>query len=155
MLFQFSPSSSNGVKWNEKISFALSAEELGLLVTQLPYHPVNFVREIMSGQDSGLNSERYNVVSDDNSVTKTLTATPIEGASIHFEIDYMKNGIGGQMPPPNTSESNCQSAPMRVVVQAGEWEVLKSIAHESIPYLVGWSKLMDIAILDAVRNREK
>eukprot|EP00551_Chaetoceros_affinis_P001425 CAMPEP_0203641468 /NCGR_PEP_ID=MMETSP0088-20131115/6781_1 /ASSEMBLY_ACC=CAM_ASM_001087 /TAXON_ID=426623 /ORGANISM="Chaetoceros affinis, Strain CCMP159" /LENGTH=181 /DNA_ID=CAMNT_0050496921 /DNA_START=257 /DNA_END=802 /DNA_ORIENTATION=- len=155
MMFQFSPTSSSGIKWNENITFALSAEELGLLVSQLPYHPVTFVRELTSRQGSAFNDEKYDIVSDDDSVMKTFIVTPIEGASVHFEIDFKKNGIGGQMPPANSAErANGLSAPMRVVLQAGEWEVLKSLAQESIPYLLGWRKLMDIAIEDAIKNRE-
>jgi hypothetical protein len=155
MMFQFSPSSRSGIQWDEQISFALSAEELGLLVTQLPFHPVTFARHLVSDKGGGMNNGgRYDdIISNDDGVMKTMTVTPIEGAAISFEIDYKKNGVGGQVPPSGTSESNYQSAPMLLTVEAGEWEVLKLVAQESIPSLVGWKKLMDIATDEAITNR--
>jgi hypothetical protein len=145
MMFQFSPSSRTGIQWNKKIILALNVEELGLLVSQLPFHAVTFTRDIVGNNGDGMNEGRYNTISDDDSVVKTLSVTPLDGASIRFEIDYKKNGVGGQVPPNGTNENNFDSAPMHITVQAGEWEVLKSLAQESLPSLLGWKKLMDIA----------
>lgn len=145
MMFQFSPSSRTGIQWNKKIILALNVEELGLLVSQLPFHAVTFTRDIVGNNGEGRNEGRYNTISDDDSVVKTLSVTPLDGASIRFEIDYKKNGVGGQVPPNGTNENNFDSAPMHITVQAGEWEVLKSLAQESLPSLLGWKKLMDIA----------
>ena len=38
-----------------------------------------------------------------------------------------------------------QDTPLEVTVQAGEFEVVKSIFQSSIPYLLGWSALMDLS----------
>jgi hypothetical protein len=38
-----------------------------------------------------------------------------------------------------------QTTPIEVTVQAGEFEVLKSIFQTSIPYILGWNTTMDIA----------
>lgn len=38
-----------------------------------------------------------------------------------------------------------QTTPIEVTLQAGEWEVFKSIFQTSIPYLLGWNTTMDIA----------
>ena len=156
LMFQFSPSTQSGIKWNDQISFALSAEELGLLINQLPFHDVKFSRKLLSDNGDGMSGKRYNLVSDDDDgVFKTLTATPIEGAAILFEIDYKKDGVGGQSPPPGTNEHNWSHAPLNIIIQAGEWEVLKSIATDSIPSILGWRSSMEIALEDAVVNRDR
>jgi hypothetical protein len=38
-----------------------------------------------------------------------------------------------------------QTTPLEVMIQAGEFEVLKSIFQTSIPYILGWNTTMDIA----------
>ena len=38
-----------------------------------------------------------------------------------------------------------QPTPLEITIQAGEFEVLKSIFQTSIPYLLGWNTTMDIA----------
>ena len=38
-----------------------------------------------------------------------------------------------------------QTTPIEVTVQAGEFEVLKSIFQTSSPYILGWNTTMDIA----------
>ena len=152
MMFSFIPSTASRVQWNNKISFALSPEELGLLTTQIPFHPVTFTRELKA-YSSGMNNDRYASISDDESVSKTLTIIPVEGAAISFEIDYKKNGVGGQIPPANLNENYDDLAPLNIVVQTGEWEVLRLAVQESIPLLIGWTKLMDVALNNAVAKR--
>lgn len=39
---------------------------------------------------------------------------------------------------------------MEISIQAGEWEVLKSIFQTSIPYLLGWNTTLDIASAHAI-----
>jgi hypothetical protein len=39
---------------------------------------------------------------------------------------------------------------MKVVIQAGEFEIFKSIFQTSIPYLLGWNTTMDIASAAAI-----
>jgi hypothetical protein len=39
---------------------------------------------------------------------------------------------------------------LEVTIQAGEFEVIKSIFQTSIPYLLGWNTSMDIASAAAI-----
>lgn len=154
MMFQFSPSTQSGVQWNNQISFALQVEELGLLINQLPFHDVKFTRKLGGDHGNGMNGKRYNVVSDnDDGVYKTLTVTPIEGAAILLEVDYKKDGVGGQTPPADSNEHNWSYAPMSIILNAGEWEVVRLISQDSIPSILGWRASMDIATNDAIANR--
>ena len=43
-----------------------------------------------------------------------------------------------------------QSTPLEVTLQAGEFEVVKSIFQTSIPYLLGWNATMDLAAAAAI-----
>ena len=43
-----------------------------------------------------------------------------------------------------------QSTPLEITIQAGEFEVFKSICQTSIPYLLGWNTCMDIASAAAI-----
>ena len=45
---------------------------------------------------------------------------------------------------------NNQSGPLEVTLQAGEFEVVKSIFQTSIPYLLGWNATMDLAAAAAI-----
>mmetsp|Transcript_6705 Transcript_6705/g.7580 ORF Transcript_6705/g.7580 Transcript_6705/m.7580 type:complete len:289 (-) Transcript_6705:303-1169(-) len=151
ILFELSPITGNNINWGEMIKFALSVEELGLMISQLPFHQVRFVRQLNSMDGDGMNGSRYNTITNDESIEKTLTLTPSDGAAIMLELDYMKNGVGGQLPPMNTGEST--TAPQHILLQAGEWEVIRAIVQDSIPSLAGWKLLMDVAAKDALTNR--
>lgn len=156
MIFEFIPVNQSGIQWQRGISFALKPEEMGLLINQIPIYPVSFTRTLVAdvgGGMNGMDGGRYDMVSDDDSVFKTLTVSPIEGAAISFQIDYVKNGIGGQVPPLNSTERNYECAPLDLNVQAGEWECLKLTAQKAIPLLTGWESLMEIAIKDAMVSR--
>ena len=48
----------------------------------------------------------------------------------------MKDGIGGQTPPSAAMNETSISAPLEVVVEAGEWEVVLSLLRDSIPQLL-------------------
>ena len=43
------------------------------------------------------------------------------------------------------SNPKMQTTPLEVTLQAGEFEVFKSIFQTSIPYILGWNTTMDIA----------
>ena len=45
----------------------------------------------------------------------------------------------------NTFSIQMQTTPLEVTLQAGEFEVIKSIFQTSIPYILGWNTTMDIA----------
>ena len=109
-------------------------------------------------------------------IEKVLTVVPGEGGTVAFTIDYAKDGVPGQTPPGTEGlpVSYCmlvfyhillhfllfltlalnyimiQITPMKVVIQAGEFEVFKSIFQTSIPYLLGWNTTMDIASAAAI-----
>ncbi len=158
MIFEFIPASQSGIQWQRGISFALKPEEMGLLINQIPIYPVSFTRTLFAdvqnvGDGNGMDGGRYDMVSDDDSVFKTMTVRPVDGAAISFQIDYIKNGIGGQVPPLNSTERNYECAPLDLNVQAGEWECLKLTAQKAIPLLIGWESLMEVAMKDAFVSR--
>ena len=159
LLFEFSPANGGnqpGWKWDEKIGFALSVEEIGLLISQLPHYGVTLTRKVGGDQSSGFNGGSYNLVSSSSNETidKVLTAQPGDGATIIFRVDYMKDGVGGQIPPAAATNETSTAAPLEVMVEAGEWEVMLSIFKESIPYLLGWNKMMSIGVENALQNRD-
>ena len=43
-----------------------------------------------------------------------------------------------------------KGTPIEVTLQAGEFEVVKSIIQTSIPYLLGWNATMDLAAAAAI-----
>jgi hypothetical protein len=159
ILMEFSPANPGnqmGWTWDEKIKFALSVEEIGLLISQLPHYPVTLTRTVGGDQNRGFNGDSYNLVSSTSNETmdKVLTAEPGDGAIIKFRIDYMKDGVGGQIPPAAATNEISSSAPLEVVVEAGEWEVMLAIFKESIPHLLGWNKMMSIGVENAIQNRD-
>jgi hypothetical protein len=162
LLLEFSPKNEDnqkGFQWDEKISFALNVEELGLILSQLQHYSVTLSRRI-GGEPSSttFGASAYNLVSTNSSSTeymdKVLTVEPGEGATVTFRVDFMKDGMGGQKAPKFASNETSNSAPLHVVVEAGEWEVISSIFRESIPHLLGWNQMMDIAVHSAIKNRE-
>lgn len=159
MLLEFAPMNGGnqlGFQWDEKIGFALSVEEIGLLISQLPHYGVTLSRKLGGDQTSGFNGASYDLVSSttNESIEKVLTATPGDGATIIFRVDYMKDGVGGQLPPASATNEGSRSAPLEVAIEAGEWEVMLSLFRESLPYFCGWNKMMDIGIANAIQNRE-
>lgn len=159
MLLEFAPMNGGnqlGFQWDEKIGFALSVEEIGLLISQLPHYGVTLSRKLGGDQTSGFNGASYDLVSSttNESIEKVLTATPGDGATIIFRVDYMKDGVGGQLPPASATNEGSRSAPLEVAIEAGEWEVVLSLFRESLPYFCGWNKMMDIGIANAIQNRE-
>lgn len=161
MMLEFSPKNEEkGFNWSEKISFALTAEEMGLLLSQLPHYSVTLSRRIGGAEQGGFGGSAYNLVGaasagSNEYIDKVLTAEPGEGATIAFRIDYMKDGVGGLTAPVFAQNETSRSAPLHVVVEAGEWEVISTIFRDSIPHLLGWNQMMDISIHHAIQNREE
>jgi len=126
MLFEFAPRNAElgklSPKWKESVRFALSVEEVGLFVNQLPDNPVKIARGLPEDID------------------KVFSAVPGDLGSVRFEIDLVKDGVGGQEP----------SAPMVVTAQAGEVEVIRAILSSSISHLLGWNTLMEIELAQRV-----
>lgn len=144
IMLGFTPAASDGTRflWDQQIQMALSVEEVGLIVNQLPAHPVELSRSGSQGE-GGTAEGMMTGVPD-----KVLTISPGEGAMVTFALDYVLDGVGGQI---SQLDTNSVNAPMEVIAQAGEFEVVKLILQQSIPYLVGWPSMMDIAVGNAVR----
>ena len=77
---------------------------MGLLLSQLPGNGVGLSHKLYygnnnSGSDGEDNAEGggVRVVSGDLT-EKVLTVEPREGASVSFKVDFVKDGIGGQVP---------------------------------------------------------
>lgn len=137
MLLEFTPSSAErNYQWNDQVRFALSPEEVGLFCNQLPHHEIELSRRATSFYP-GEEDENNNLGAiTNNDPVKILKVSPRDGASVAFTIDFVKNGIGGQS----------EIGPLEVVAQAGEFEIIAAIMRSSLPVLVGWSPLVDIAL---------
>lgn len=145
LVLEFVPRNNTGAgfTWNAKQMFSLSVEEVGLCLSQLPNNPVELSHQTY---DNGNASSGVTQLAGDP-VEKVMTIEPGEGASLTFKLDYMKGGIGGQTPPGTEGLPN---TPIEITIQAGEFEVIKSICQTSIPYLLGWNTTMDIASAFAI-----
>lgn len=142
IFFEFTPFMGNRWQWNDKTAVSLSPEETGLLISQLPHYPVSLVRS--EGRNKmGVDGGGTVITSggDDGEIKKVFTVTPANGV-ISFEVDYFQKGNGGQV----------HGFPMKIDVQLGEWEIVKSLLEESIPYLLGWRRMLDIATKDSLSN---
>jgi hypothetical protein len=92
ILFEFTPRGKDGkYDWTQSIRLALSAEEIGLLVNQLPHYKVEFSRVSSIRGD-----EPHSTTGSPDSPEKVLTVEPGELGVINFTIDYVKDGVGGQ-----------------------------------------------------------
>eukprot|EP00986_Skeletonema_menzelii_P012103 scaffold6464_cov145-Skeletonema_menzelii.AAC.12 len=145
LVFEFVPRNASGAgfAWTEKTLFSLSVEEVGLLLSQLPGNGVELSHSMNYGVGSDDESSDGVMQQSGDLVEKVLTIEPGDGATLNFKIDYMKNGVGGQSPP--QFDHAIPTTPLEVTLQAGEFEVIKSIFQTSIPYILGWNTTMDIA----------
>eukprot|EP00527_Entomoneis_sp_CCMP2396_P008401 CAMPEP_0198147714 /NCGR_PEP_ID=MMETSP1443-20131203/37414_1 /TAXON_ID=186043 /ORGANISM="Entomoneis sp., Strain CCMP2396" /LENGTH=254 /DNA_ID=CAMNT_0043812161 /DNA_START=166 /DNA_END=930 /DNA_ORIENTATION=+ len=126
--------------------FALSAEEVGLLLDQIPNNTVEFFRK---PRVQGI--EYNNVVDDDVSENttpeKALRVIPGDAGLVTFKCDFELNGIGGQK-----SMSGETHGPMEATVQLGEFIVMREIMRSAIPLLVGWETMTKIAMDRTLEN---
>jgi hypothetical protein len=135
------------------VVFGVSAEEAGLILQQLPEHSVELLRKAdrsnMSAPAGKISS--FSSISADVTPTgapdKVLRITPAVGGTISFEVDFEKDGVshsstfGGEGGfPPGIS------GPLAVTVQLGEFQVLRELLRSSIPKLLGWDIMTDVAI---------
>ena len=75
---------------------------------------------------------------------------PKHGSWFHSTRHF---SITNSLYSPNTSpflSLNKKGTPIEVTLQAGEFEVVKSILQTSIPYLLGWNATMDLAAAAAI-----
>jgi hypothetical protein len=152
LVLEFVPrnNTGSGFAWNDKTLFSLTVEEVGLLLSQLPSnavelcHPTYGADDVEGGGDFSLMGVKQ---LGGDAIEKVLTINSGEGSTLIFKIDYMKGGVGGQTPP---GIEGMPTTPLDVTIQAGEFEVFKSICTTSIPYLLGWNTSMDIASAAAI-----
>lgn len=157
MMLSFTPSAagsdgggSGNWLWQEQLSIALTVEEVGLLVNQLPMHEVEISRS--GNNQGGRGGGEYSLAPEpeiSDAPDKVLTATPGDGATVTFTLDFVRDGVGGQLSP---LEENSRHAPMEVVAQAGDFEVLKRLMETSIPQLLGWNSMMDIGVQSMINR---
>jgi hypothetical protein len=111
LVLEFVPRNASGAGflWSEKTIFSLSVEEVGLLISQLPgngvelSHSMNYGVGGDSDESDGV-MQRVQPQSGvlryaGDLVEKVLTILPGAGASLVFKVDYVKDGIGGQIAP--------------------------------------------------------
>jgi len=148
LVLEFVPRAQTGAGflWKEKTPFSLSVEEIGLCISQLPGNSVELSHAYYGAESDDEGSRSGVTQTSGDSIEKVLTIQQAEGSSVKFTVDYMKNGVGGEDP----SGIVFSRTPLEVMVQAGEFEVLKSIFQTSIPYLIGWNTTMDIASANAI-----
>ncbi|KAL9181138.1 hypothetical protein ACHAXT_009943 [Thalassiosira profunda] len=145
LVMEFIPRNNTGAgfAWNDKVLFSLSVEEVGLLLSQLPGNTVELSHQTRDPNLAGEEGGGYGVAQlSGDAIDKVMTIEPGEGATLTFKVDYVKDGVGGQTPP---GADTLPTTPLEITIQAGEFEVVKSICQTSIPYLLGWNTTMDIA----------
>jgi hypothetical protein len=144
------PVVTEGFNPETQIRFSLSPSEAGLLLHQLPDYPVELVRRLPVPGEAPGSAVVYNT----EMPNKVLRVTPRDGVEFVFTVDYEKDGVGGQHP--SLSSTEAPPGPLEVVVQVGDYQVLREILRSSIPALTGFSTLMDVAVQkvihDAIRN---
>ena len=104
LLLEFTArSSGRNYDWSNKIRFALSAEEVGLVCSQVPQHTVELVRkghttttpfDDDSDSDSDDDDDYFGPVTN-NMPDKVLTVTPGDVGTVSFRLDFIKDGVGG------------------------------------------------------------
>lgn len=71
---------------------------------------------------------------------KVLKIVPMDGGIVSFSVDFDQHdgsiGLG----------ERASSDPLEVAVQLGEFQVMTEIMRSSIPTLVGWKTMTDIAM---------
>lgn len=130
---------------DHQIRFALSPEECGLLVDQLPKNQkVEFLRR----------TQQYNDFPEDGdgpSPDKVLHITPGQAGMVSFKVDFEKDGVGGYGASGNNMPADV-AGPLEVVVQTGEYQVIHSLIQTSLPHLVGWTTMMELALSRSVSD---
>ena len=118
------------------IRFALSPEECGLVLDQIPKNQeVVLLRRLTS--DTG-----------EQLPEKVLHITPGQGGMVSFKCDFELDGVGGQQAGGNQPPEVV--GPLEVVCQAGEVQVMLSLMQHSIPELVGWKTQLEVAMQNAI-----
>jgi hypothetical protein len=122
-----------GLQRDSQIRFGLSPEEVGFMLHQLPENEVEFVRTTPSDTANALPEKVFKV-------------TPGEAGQFSFSVDFEKAGVGGQV----VGTADAALGPLEVVVQLGEYQVIRELMQSSIPALTGWTTQMSLALSHSV-----
>ena len=120
------------------IRFALSAEETALILDQIPENDVEF-------------SRMGRTVGDPEKVFRVEPTFDGNG-KIVFSVDFELDNIGGHSPDLSSSEG---PGPLTVAVPPGEFVVLSELMRTTIPDMLSWSNMMDIAVNDRIKECQK
>lgn len=149
LLLEWVPRNVDGsVSRNEQLRFSLSPEESGLLIDQIPKSDVELFR-LPNTAPGG------NLVSGPG---KILRVVPGASGQVSFQLEYStrNTSVGGLSS--NDIEEPTQTTPLgplEVTVQLGEYQVMKQIILSSLPTLVGWTSMMEVALRQSVSDALK
>ncbi|KAL7581432.1 hypothetical protein ACA910_022013 [Epithemia clementina (nom. ined.)] len=142
LLVEFTPRIAGGSPTREKDKirrFALSAEEVGFLLHQLPGNPVDFSRKAPKEYIGETSHDAPEEGTTEH--MKVFRMVPGDSGIVTFSIENEFEGQEGAQQP---SESHTDTDRMAVIVQLGEFEVMREIMRSTIPLLTGWSTMTDI-----------
>jgi hypothetical protein len=127
---------------DSQIRFGLSPEEVGLVIDQLPKYEVELSRSGEYGMP----------IPTSEAPEKVLRISSTEGGAVSFKVDYELDGVGGQSP---LQSSGPWIGPLQVVAQPGEFVLIRELMRTSIPALVGWSSMLEIAIQNRLEESSR
>lgn len=104
------------------------------MLHQLPENEVEFVRATPSTTGEALPE-------------KVLKITPGEAGQFSFAVDFEKDGVGGQV----VGTAEAALGPLEVVVQLGEYQVIRELMQSSIPILTGWTTQLNLAMSNSIQ----
>mmetsp|Transcript_59750 Transcript_59750/g.172434 ORF Transcript_59750/g.172434 Transcript_59750/m.172434 type:complete len:260 (-) Transcript_59750:88-867(-) len=127
--------------WDRPLRFALSPEEMGLLLTRMKQNqPIELHRKGRTDHFGfGSSQVPHQHHEEDGGLLKVFRAEPLKTGDVKMSCDYELDGRGGQQP---ATEMESQG-PLSVELTAGEVQVVQSIVEYSLPRLTGWSHLLD------------
>lgn len=128
----------------EQAKFALSVEEIGLCLDQLPHHPVELFRKAYVSPEQ---QEAADVTGTANLPEKVCRLIPGEAGMVTLSCDFELDGQGGQQGPNGELHRKKEA-----ILQLGEFMVVKEIMRDSILFLSGWSTQSQIAMDRVVEN---
>jgi hypothetical protein len=106
------------------------------LLHQLPENEVEFVRRLPADTPGTTTADMPE---------KILRITPGEGGQFTFKVDFEKDHVGGQ------SVGGAEPmGPLEVIVQLGEYVVIRELMKASIPSLIGWDVQTNLAMQSAM-----
>jgi hypothetical protein len=133
LLEWISRSTDGSLDFERSLKFALSPEEVGLIIDQLPEHQVELARQ------PSPSSGDFTAVTQSTSGQKVITLSPRNGGVVAFKIHDESGG----------------SAPQEVLVQLGEFRVMHELMKSSIPVLSGWQVQVDLSLERALDNARR